>query len=74
MGVTLLVLFGGLLALLQRKQAEAKSPHILFIVADDLGWNDVGYHNPAMETPNIDKLAREGLILNQTYFQPLCSP
>eukprot|EP00105_Crassostrea_gigas_P003469 XP_011416316.1 PREDICTED: arylsulfatase B [Crassostrea gigas] len=74
MGVTLLVLFGGLLALLQRKQVEAKSPHILFIVADDLGWNDVGYHNPAMKTPNIDKLAREGLILNQTYFQPLCSP
>nr|XP_011416314.2 arylsulfatase B-like [Crassostrea gigas] len=69
-----LVLLGGLLALLQRKQVEAKSPHILFIVADDLGWNDVGFHNPAMKTPNIDKLAREGLILNQTYLQPLCSP
>ncbi|XP_050416113.1 arylsulfatase B [Patella vulgata] len=53
---------------------HGKKPHIVFIVADDLGWNDVGYHNPSMITPNIDKLAREGVILNQSYVQPLCSP
>ncbi|ESO99974.1 hypothetical protein LOTGIDRAFT_112980 [Lottia gigantea] len=54
--------------------SESKPPNIVFIVADDLGWNDVGYHNPEIKTPNIDKLAREGVILNQSYVQPLCSP
>ncbi|KAL8597071.1 hypothetical protein ACOMHN_057560 [Nucella lapillus] len=54
--------------------AEAKPPHIVFIVADDLGWNDVGFNNPDMITPNIDKLAAGGIILNQSYVQPVCSP
>ncbi|KAK3105238.1 hypothetical protein FSP39_020441 [Pinctada imbricata] len=53
---------------------QGKPPHIVFIVADDLGWNDVGLHNPDIKTPNIDKLARDGVILNQSYVQPLCSP
>ena len=48
--------------------------HIVFILADDLGWNDVGFHNPDMVTPNIDKLASEGVILNSSYVQPLCTP
>ncbi|XP_071094086.1 arylsulfatase B-like [Haliotis cracherodii] len=54
--------------------AAGRPRHIVFIVADDLGWNDVGFHNPDMITPNIDKLATEGLILNHSYVQPLCSP
>ncbi|XP_052819435.1 arylsulfatase B-like [Mya arenaria] len=49
-------------------------PNIVFIVADDLGWNDVGYHNPDVITPNIDKLANMGVKLNQSYVQPVCSP
>ncbi|OWF52331.1 Arylsulfatase B [Mizuhopecten yessoensis] len=53
---------------------DAKQPHIVFMVADDYGWNDVGFHNPDMITPNIDKLAYEGVILNQSYVQPVCSP
>lgn len=53
---------------------EAKPPNIVFIVADDLGWNDVGFHNPNMTTPNIDKLAKEGVRLDQSYVQPVCSP
>ncbi|XP_060071412.1 arylsulfatase B-like [Ylistrum balloti] len=53
---------------------NSKPPHIVFIVADDLGWNDVGFNNPHMITPHIDKLAGEGVILNQSYVQPLCSP
>lgn len=54
--------------------AETKRPNIVFIVADDLGWNDVGFHNPDMITPNIDKLAKNGVMLNQSYVQPVCSP
>eukprot|EP00117_Sycon_ciliatum_P039228 scpid57202/ scgid0970/ Arylsulfatase J len=53
----------------------ADQPNILFIAADDLGWNDVGFHgNEAIKTPHLDALAREGVILNRTYVQPLCSP
>ncbi|KAJ8314188.1 hypothetical protein KUTeg_008749 [Tegillarca granosa] len=40
---------------------QGKPPHILFIVADDLGWNDVGFRNPDIKSPNIDKLAKEGV-------------
>ncbi|CAL1539632.1 unnamed protein product [Lymnaea stagnalis] len=54
--------------------ARPKSPHLVFIVADDLGWNDLGYHNPDIISPNIDSLAGGGITLNQSYVQPLCSP
>ncbi|XP_078326537.1 arylsulfatase B-like [Crassostrea virginica] len=52
----------------------ARSPHILFIVADDYGWNDVGFRNPDVITPNIDKLARSGMILDSSYVMPVCTP
>ncbi|CAK9304792.1 unnamed protein product [Gordionus sp. m RMFG-2023] len=51
-----------------------KRKNILFIVADDLGWNDVGWNNPDMHTPNLDTLAENGIILNQSYVQPTCTP
>ncbi|KAK3733365.1 hypothetical protein RRG08_004793 [Elysia crispata] len=54
--------------------SSAPSPHLIFILADDLGWNDVGYHNPDIISPNIDLLADTGIKLNQSYMQPLCSP
>ncbi len=55
-------------------QSTELLPNILIIVADDLGWGDVGYHNPEILTPNIDKLANEGIILNRFYVAPMCSP
>ncbi|XP_071109637.1 arylsulfatase B-like [Haliotis cracherodii] len=54
--------------------AATQRPNIVFIVADDLGWNDVGFRNPNMKTPNIDKLATEGIIFESAYVQPYCSP
>ncbi|XP_078610511.1 arylsulfatase B-like [Branchiostoma floridae x Branchiostoma japonicum] len=56
------------------KKAQTSKPNILFIVADDLGWNDVGWHNPDVITPNLDKLAGDGVILNQSYYNPICTP
>ena len=49
-------------------------PHILFIVADDLGFNDVGYHGSEIKTPNIDRLANAGVKLENYYVQPTCTP
>ena len=54
-------------------QAAGK-PHILIILADDLGWNDVGYHGSPIQTPNIDRIASEGIELDRFYVQPTCSP
>ncbi|GFT01847.1 arylsulfatase B [Nephila pilipes] len=51
-----------------------KPPHIIFTVADDLGWNDVSWHNSNIFTPNLESLAREAVILNQSYVQPVCTP
>lgn len=49
-------------------------PHIVVFMADDLGWNDVGYHGSDIRTPHIDRLAESGLKLEQFYVQPVCSP
>lgn len=49
-------------------------PNIVLIVADDLGWMDVGYHAPEIPTPNIDRLVREGVELERFYTAPICSP
>ncbi len=54
--------------------AQATKPHIVYIVADDLGWKDVGYRTAELKTPSIDKLAKEGAQLNQFYVQPMCTP
>ena len=49
-------------------------PNIVFIIADDLGWSDVGFHGGNVPTPNLRKLANEGLELRQHYVAPVCSP
>lgn len=55
-------------------QLPSRHPHIVYIVADDLGWKDVGFHGSDIKTPNIDKLAQEGARLEQFYVQPMCTP
>jgi arylsulfatase A-like enzyme len=52
----------------------AERPNILLIVADDLGWSDVGWHGGFGRTPNLDKLVRTGAELDQHYVQPVCTP
>jgi arylsulfatase A-like enzyme len=49
-------------------------PNVLVIVADDLGWNDIGLHNPYFQTPNIDMLIKESLHLQNYYVNPICTP
>jgi arylsulfatase A-like enzyme len=55
-------------------QPTTPRPHIIYIVADDLGWGDVGFHGSDIKTPNLDKLAQEGARLEQFYVQPMCTP
>jgi arylsulfatase A-like enzyme len=49
-------------------------PNILYILADDLGWKDVGFHGSDIRTPNLDRLAETGARLEQFYAQPMCTP
>ncbi|SHG50756.1 Arylsulfatase A [Fodinibius roseus] len=53
---------------------EDNPPNIVVIMADDLGWNDIGYHNGEIRTPNLDRLAEGGVRLNQFYAYSTCSP
>lgn len=52
----------------------ANPPNVLLILADDLGWNDVGYHGSEIDTPNLDALAAGGVVLQQFHSQPTCTP
>src|SRR5215207_4773405 len=56
--------------------SSVRPPNILLILADDLGTTPVGvYGNPYYETPNIDRLARQGLRFTDAYAAcPVCSP
>ena len=53
-----------------------KKPNVLLILADDVGWFDVGAYNRGMmgaPTPNIDRIAREGVLLTDCYAQASCT-
>jgi len=68
----LLLLF--LSVIFSRAEESPARPNIIFILADDLGWADVGYHGLEIKTPNLDRLAAAGVRLNQHYVYPTCSP
>ena len=55
-------------------QAQGAQPNVLIMVADDLGWADVGFHGGDIDTPSLDRLAAEGVQLNRFYTTPICSP
>ena len=56
-------------------QEEAQPPpNIVLILADDLGWSDVSFNGGAIATPNIDRIANEGVRLDRFYVAPICSP
>ena len=54
--------------------APAKRPNILLIVADDLGYTDLGAYGAEISTPNLDKLASGGVKMTSVYASPFCSP
>lgn len=57
-----------------RAEAKAAKPHILYILADDVGFADVGFQGSDIATPHLDALAAGGARLGHFYTQPLCTP
>jgi arylsulfatase A-like enzyme len=75
----LIFTFAFVLSSTMAARAAAKSPpakpNIVHIVADDLGWKDVGFNGCTdIKTPNLDKLAAGGAKFTQFYVQPMCTP
>lgn len=63
-------------ALDARAAAKGTKPNFVFIFADDLGWGDLGcYGNRQIKTPNLDELAKKGILFTQFYVNgSVCSP
>ncbi len=61
-------------SLVSAAEQRPAPPNIVFMIADDLGWADVGFHGGNAPTPHLDRLASEGLELTQHYVAPVCSP
>ncbi|MCB1127236.1 MAG: sulfatase-like hydrolase/transferase, partial [Verrucomicrobiae bacterium] len=63
------------LALVAAVAPAADQPNIIHIVADDLGWKDVGFNGATdIKTPNLDALAAGGAKFTQFYTQSMCTP
>ena len=60
--------------LVKTRPADAGPPNVIILLADDLGWADVGYRGSDIQTPNIDRLAIEGMRLERFYATPFCTP
>src|SRR5881394_999627 len=63
-----------LVVLLFSASAQAAPPNVLLIVADDLGYSDVGCFGGEIATPNLDALAKDGLRFTQFYNTGRCWP
>lgn len=71
----LVCLFGMSLVFSFSASLQAKDrPNVIIMVADDLGWADVGFHGGDIDTPSLDQLAAQGMQLNRFYTTPICSP
>lgn len=60
--------------LLTMSAIASERPNVIIMVADDLGWADVGFHGGEIDTPSLDSLAKEGVQLDRFYTTPICSP
>jgi arylsulfatase A-like enzyme len=72
----LIILLSLVVTIACQRADEPEKWNVVFILADDLGWNQVGYHGSSYyETPNIDRIATQGMTFSNAYSaNPVCSP
>jgi len=59
----------------QSKPEKNTRPNVIVLIADDLGWSDIGYNNPEnVFTPSLDKLASDAVVFTRHYVMPQCTP
>lgn len=74
-GLNLLILSSLILPISCFAGNKSKNPNILLIIADDMGWADIGYNNPEnVYTSNLDKLSKAGATFSQHYVMPQSTP
>src|SRR5688572_26496356 len=73
---SLLIVSAGCQSPVEKQQTAPEKPNIIYIIADDLGYGDVGFNGQEkFSTPNIDKLAEKGLVFNNHYSgTTVCAP
>ena len=60
---------------IQGADAPPAKPNFVLVLADDMGYGDIGPYGAKLNrTPNLDRLAREGMRLTSFYVQPVCTP
>jgi len=74
--IILLFILAFLISCDSKKSTDTPKPNFVFILADDLGWKDLGcYGSTFHETPNLNRLASEGIRFTNAYATcPVCSP
>nr|WP_121270139.1 arylsulfatase [Pedobacter schmidteae] len=70
----LIFIFAALAIQGQAQQKTRKKPNIILILADDLGYSDLGAYGSEINTPNLDRLAKQGLRLQEFYNNSICAP
>ncbi|QDT34527.1 Arylsulfatase [Thalassoglobus polymorphus] len=72
--LVVLFLIASPLPLFGAETTTSRQPNIILVMADDLGWSDIGCYGGEIETPHIDSLARDGLRFTQFYNNAICGP
>src|SRR5437773_7747078 len=75
-GLSLLTATSALIGAAGPLQAQEKKPNIVFIMGDDVGWNNIGAYNRGImsgKTPNLDKLAAQGMLFTDYYAEASCT-
>ena len=72
--VSLVMALSGVAAAEDATARQAKRPNFLLLVADDMGFTDLGSYGGEIATPVLDQLARDGMRMTEFYVSPTCSP
>ncbi len=70
----LVLKMAGLIALVPSLLEGSERPNVIVVISDDQGWADIGYNNPKVYTPHLDKLAQMGALFINHYVMPQCTP